>query len=158
MTSSVEVLVLGCGAVGKTLISRRIRHELQSEKAHGSSKLNAVTTPTTGMQFEKIRLEGKEITIRETGYDMARLWHKYYKKADVLLFAVDASRRCQLACASVELLRILQNPSVAEKPLIIIYNKIDQALCMDVESIRQFMHIEELKTSRKVLEWYFSLL
>eukprot|EP00750_Incisomonas_marina_P018803 INCI3146.1.p1 GENE.INCI3146.1~~INCI3146.1.p1 ORF type:complete len:190 (+),score=33.44 INCI3146.1:360-929(+) len=158
-----EIIFLGCGSVGKTLISRQIIHHLKSSKDKKGSQqsslnqatmhlapLNVVTTPTTGMQFESVRLDGTaEVKLREVGYDMARLWHKYYKKADALLYVIDASNRAQLALSSVELYRILENPSVAKKPLCILYNKIDQSLCMEIESIRQYVHVAELRQAHK---------
>lgn len=114
------------------------------------SFINATTTPTTGMQFESIQFQGHGVVLREVGYDMARLWHKYYKKADVLLFVVDAANRAQLAQASVELYRILEHPSAKSKPLILLFNKIDQSLCMDIETVRQFIHVAELRKVHKV--------
>ncbi len=107
------------------------------------------------MQYESAQLsDGKSITLREVGYDMARLWHKYYSKADVLLYVIDASNRAQLAMASVELYRVLENPSVSKpsnaKPLVILYNKIDQSQSMDIETLRQFLHVAELRACHGV--------
>ena len=138
-----EVIFLGCGSVGKTLVSRQIIKHMAGKAAASSGResktqsprsastprsgagggggkkgdphqptpaLNVMTTPTTGMQFETVHIDGQEIVLREVGYDMARLWHKYYKKADVLLYVVDASNRAQLSKASVCLLYTSPSP------------------------------------------------
>ncbi len=112
--------------------------------------VNAVTTPTTGMQFETIQLGGRSVTLREVGFDMARLWHKYYKKADALLYVFDACNRAQLAVATVELYRVLENPAVHGKPVILLFNKIDQSQCMDAVAMRQYIHVPELRANHRV--------
>lgn len=172
-TNSVEIIFLGCSAVGKTLVSRQIVNGAASKRVTEKNTesfepnhfptglkqptVNPMTTPTTGMQYEKLSLNGREVVLREVGFDMARLWHKYYKKADILLYVVDTANRPQLAAASIELYRILENPVVHEKPLIILFNKIDQALHMDPIFLNQYIHVTELRAHHGVCKWRFKI-
>lgn len=153
--SQVEAIFLGCSAVGKTLLTKQIKQMASCRGSHSKTRTNnspiqLKTTPTTGMQFENISLAGSKMVLREVGYDMARLWHKYYKKSNIIVFVIDMTNKVQLASATMELFRILNNPVTVNMPLILLYNKIDRALRMDVATVRSFIHVNDLRSSRQV--------
>jgi len=131
--TNVQVGVSGAGAVsgavsgGATAISPSSPTSFASSGTGFCSLPEAPPTlPTVGTNLVPIRLTRKiESTLREVGGCMAPIWKNYLKDAKSLMYVVDLSNRAQVSASCIQMLELLSSPHLAQKPVLILLNKID---------------------------------
>lgn len=119
----------GAGAVsgGASAVSPSSPTSFASSGAGFSSLPEAPPTlPTVGTNLVSIRLTRKiESTLREVGGCMAPIWKNYLKDAKSLIYVVDLSNRAHVSASCIQMLELLSSPHLAQKPVLILLNKID---------------------------------
>lgn len=104
------------------------------------------TVPTTGTNLVNIVVhKRKEVTVRELGGSMGPIWKNYFKEASVILYVIDASNRCQVAAACIELLRVLSHPLTSTTSVLLLLNKYDVPCVMSRSEIEWLFRLDELQ-------------
>merc|ERR1739844_890243 len=95
------------------------------------------------------------------GHETARrIWKDYFAAIDGVIFLVDAADRTRFQEAQEELHRLLEEPSLAQVPIVVLGNKIDIPIAASEEELRQGLQLynhmtygkdaKEAKTARPV--------
>ena len=93
-------------------------------RAHGESNISFDTTPTIGVELDRVVLGSRTATLREVGSAMAPTWPSYFAACRCLMFVIDRAHAAQLGHASTALHRaLLALP--ASVPVVIVLNKCD---------------------------------
>lgn len=93
-------------------------------RAHGESCISFDTTPTIGVEMDRVVLGARTVTLREVGSAMAPTWPSYFAACRALMFVIDRAHAAQLGHASTALHRaLLALP--ASVPVVIVLNKCD---------------------------------
>ena len=72
------------------------------------------------------------------GHEAARIiWREYGVQADAIIFMVDAAARDRFEEARIVLHNLLKDDAMAEKPLVVLGNKIDKGDAASEEELRQ---------------------
>lgn len=114
----IDLLVLGLDGSGKTTVCHHV---------HG--KLDKPVLPTVGhTKFEPISMNGYEVTLHDLGgMDGAReMWKTYFAKSYGVVFVSDASDSKRFEEAQKELRKVLSDPKMSIKPLLVVANKQDR--------------------------------
>jgi len=85
------------------------------------------TLPTIGLNVKHLTKEGVKMKAWDLG-GQARFrseWGKYAANADVLVFVVDGHDHDRVPLAKRELHALLEDRNLAQKPLLVVLNKID---------------------------------
>lgn len=116
---NAKICFLGCDNAGKTTLLQMLR-----EGRLGSKPSNPPTLYPTceeliigSVKFRTFDLGGHE-TARST-------WRDYCASADGIIFFVDAADRTRFQEAREELKHLLEDPALAEVPIVVLGNKID---------------------------------
>merc|ERR1712083_255850 len=84
------------------------------------------------------------------GHETARrIWKDYFAAVDGVIFLVDAADRTRFQEAQEELHRLLEEPSLAEVPIVVLGNKIDIPVAASEEELRQGLGLYQHMTSGK---------
>ena len=135
--------VLGPEGSGKTTLVKRLK--CSDEKAGVFT-----TIATVGTYVEEVMLEKKtKCVLREFGGCMAPIWASAYDDCHVIIYVVDASNAAQLSTATVLLMQLLGDKKCVNKPVLLLFNKVDIAWCSPPE-MKQTMRIDDLTKTYKL--------
>ena len=119
---NATILVVGLDNSGKTTI-------LEHLKPRSRDRVDVV--PTVGFSVDTFTREGTKFK----AFDMSgaskyrRLWEKYYKETDAVVFVVDSSDRLRLAVAREELSSMLGEPFTSEDDNILSRTSLQPCAC-----------------------------
>ncbi len=133
-----KIFVFGLSKAGKTTIIKTL------QKAEVSN-----TIPTTSVGISRIHLHNLSIlTYDAPGQSKFRnLWTDYLDKQDGLVFVLDASRKEKFTNARDILHQVVDQESMKNLPLLLLYNKID--LCSpNIEEINKILELDRLKKTK----------
>jgi GTP-binding protein SAR1 len=133
-----KVCFLGCDNAGKTTLLQMLK----------DGRLSA-QPPTLYATCEELVIgKVKFRTFDLGGHETARrIWRDYYASVHGIVFLVDAADRTRFAEAREELHRLLEEPSLADVPIVILGNKIDIPVAASEEELRQSLGIFHHMTS-----------
>lgn len=143
MTAVLRCNVIGPEGSGKTTLLKRLKHS--------NEKCTVYTTiPTVGTYVDEIWLGRKiKCVLREFGGCMAPIWGTAYEDCHMIIYVVDASNAAQLSTATVLLMEGLKDEKLADKPVLVLFNKTDIAWCSLLE-MKWAMRLEDLTTNYKL--------
>ncbi|MFW9996040.1 MAG: ADP-ribosylation factor family protein [Candidatus Odinarchaeota archaeon] len=113
----VQISFCGLDAAGKTTI---LNYLLTGEKTE--------TIPTTGINFERIRLKDKtvfEVYDLPGQKDLRKLWDTHLVKSDLVVFVLDSANKARIDEAKELFWRIYSNQIDSKVPIAILANKQD---------------------------------
>lgn len=155
-----ECLILGPEGVGKTLLLKKLKVQISSNKKNStpasepeSSSMPTDnmtaglihTVPTAGTNIEKIKLSnGVSCTLRECGESIAPLWSSYFSDCSMVLYVVDVTNSSQISAATMLLLDILTAKDLENKPVMVFFNKCDCELKMSLIELKSIMRLDDL--------------
>eukprot|EP00944_MAST-04C_sp_MAST-4C-sp1_P008097 g8097.t1 len=142
-----DVLILGCGSVGKSHILRYLR-KLTSNTKDRDEAISIQSQSTVGVEIDFLRLntskynrkQKREVRIREVGSPMMPMWNCYSKDCFALIYVVDGSNRTQVTESSIEFFKVLNHlpPNDRHFPILVVNNKID---CVKRLSESEISHV-----------------
>lgn len=143
MTAFIRCNVIGPEGSGKTTLLKRLRNNNEKDGVY-------TTIPTVGTYVEEIWL-GKKIkcVLREFGGCMAPIWAASYEDCHIIIYVIDVSNSTQLSAATVLLLDVLRDEKCSNKPMLLLFNKIDVACC-SLAAMKWMMRIDDLTTEYKL--------
>eukprot|EP00792_Barthelona_sp_PAP020_P013492 TRINITY_DN87_c0_g1_i1.p1 TRINITY_DN87_c0_g1~~TRINITY_DN87_c0_g1_i1.p1 ORF type:complete len:189 (-),score=61.99 TRINITY_DN87_c0_g1_i1:34-600(-) len=117
---TANILFLGIQNAGKTTL-------LHLLKTGAIKKFD----PTDTVASEHFSLGSINFRVHDIGgqTQLRELWEEYYPSSDAIVFIVDAADSRLLEAAVSELQKLLTNPELAGKPVLVFGNKVDR---MDV--------------------------
>ena len=153
-----ECLIVGPEGAGKTLLVRKLeeyskgRNEsdggLPTENNNYASIASQAvqhTVPTVGINLAQIYpAKGVVCSLRESGGQMAPLWHNECRECTMLIYVVDSSHRVQVSETIILLLDLLSSKQLAGKPVLIFFNKTDSPLGMGLVEYKSVMRLDEV--------------
>lgn len=137
-----EVLVLGCGAVGKTLLIKQMKSVCSNKSK--ADKIQASYDPTVGVEIDHIKYKTTSFTIREVGSQMMMTWPSYFERCALVLFVVDKANRAQVSTSFVELLNLLRTEKLARTPMGIVFNKCDCPFAIPSHEFQALFRLDDL--------------
>ena len=164
---NADVLILGCGGVGKSLILRYIRKITLMEGNNNNNKFDGVgdaptlqCQSTVGVEIDQIRLHGitnsknrnRDIRIREVGSPMIPMWKVYSRDCFSLIYIIDSSNRTQITESTIEFFKILNDlpPDDIDFPVLIVNNKIDCLNRLTEIEIANIFCLNQLRRNNKI--------
>jgi len=140
--------MIGLDSAGKTTVLYRLKF---------NQYMN--TAPTIGFNCEKVRFNGSSFTLWDVGgQDKLRpLWRSYTRCTDGIIFVVDSCKEDRLEEAKLELLKIYKSCSerrVSSKhsngkiPVLILANKQDLPMALDVSKLEHLLGLKHLAKER----------
>ncbi|XP_060105689.1 ADP-ribosylation factor-like protein 13A [Heteronotia binoei] len=133
----VTILVLGLDGAGKTSVVREIQRVLSCE-----------VLPTTKPNQTDLRVDRFEISLIDpTGGQ--RTWRNHYGKAHGIIFVLDSGDMVQMEEVKRTLTRVLGQPKVAGKPLLLLANKQDTLDALLPCEIIEYLSLEKLVNETK---------
>ncbi|KAK4524663.1 hypothetical protein GAYE_SCF05G2565 [Galdieria yellowstonensis] len=134
----MELAVLGLQNAGKTTLVNLF--------ATGTFTEDRI--PTVGFNLRKVRKGGVTLKVWDLGGQQRfrSMWERYCRGVHVIVFVLDAADKDRFSTAKLELLEILQRPSLASIPLLFLANKSDlpDAL-VDPQEIIQTFDLKSIK-------------
>ncbi len=134
-------LILGLDNAGKTSILQRIAQKEASAPA-----------PTVGLNVESVKHRDVDLTFWDVGGAATILWKHYYQDVDAIVFVIDSSDAVRLPDAKAELLRVLDEPALAEVPLLLYGNKQDVPAAMKDGALSAALDFDALNRKYKLLQ------
>jgi len=135
--------ILGLDTAGKTTVLYRLKFD---------QYVNAA--PTIGFNCEKIRCPGGKskgttfLMWDVGGQEKLRpLWRSYTRCTDGIIFVVDSTKTERLEEAKLELLKICKTHKQSHTPVLILANKQDLPVAIDIDKIEASLGVKELGTS-----------
>ncbi|KAL5018584.1 hypothetical protein ScPMuIL_004306 [Solemya velum] len=145
-------LLIGPTDAGKTLLLKRLKNYNSSNKADLSQETHA-TIATVGVNIVNLAAgKRQEVVVKELGGCMAPIWHKYYKKATLLVYVVDMSNRFQISSSCIQFLSLIKSPHLAKSSVLILLNKIDLPATMTRKEVDCLWRLDDITrhTTQKV--------
>ena len=155
-----ECLVLGPEGAGKTLLIRKLEEYCKGkrevdENVPGettstsyvslASKPMHHTVPTVGINLAQIHLaKGIACNLRESGGQMAPLWHNQYKECTMIIYVIDSSNQVQVSASTILLLDLLSSKHLTKTPVLIFFNKTDSPLGLGLAEYKNVMRLDEI--------------
>lgn len=134
-----KVLFLGLDNAGKSTLLFQMKDNQFKD-----------TVPTVGLNVEQIKFRGMNFTLWDVSGQATRLWKHYFDKINAVIFVVDSSDLDRMSRAKEELHKILEDPDLANAPILIFANKQDMEGALPPEEVVTSLNLEEvLKGSRK---------
>lgn len=128
----LEICILGLSASGKSSFT----HVLNT------GQFDPDLLPTVGFNLSKTTRGGVEIKSWDLGGQANfrnNIWTRYAKSSDAIIYMIDPTDTATLELAVEELTRLLQQPELADIPLLILFNKIDLMARCTVEQKNERM-------------------
>lgn len=132
----MELAVLGLQNAGKTTLVNLF--------ATGTFTEDRI--PTVGFNLRKVKKAGVTLKVWDLGGQQRfrSMWERYCRGVNVIVFVLDAVDKERFTSAKLELLEILQRPSLANIPLLFLANKSD--LPNAVTDPQEIIHTFDLKS------------
>ena len=142
-------LVLGPEGSGKSLLVKKLK-ALEREKRRGGDGDDAKrelfpTQPTVGASVEELEL-GRNATclLKEYGGAMAPVWSAAYSDCDLVVYVIDATNCTQISAATILLLEVLGHEALREKPLLLVFNKLDRRCPVSLAELKSVMRLGDI--------------
>jgi ADP-ribosylation factor-like protein 8 len=118
LRTKLELALAGLDASGKTTLVSVLRDPAEHP---------APTAPTIGLVVQRARHRGIDVVLWDLGghHRFRDDWGRHVRGCGALLFVVDASDPARFGDAPQALQRLLEDPLVAEVPLLVLANKVD---------------------------------
>jgi len=134
---SIGVLTLGLDNAGKTSLLAQVLDE------------DARTvTPTLGFMLRGLVLsDGTQLKVWDVGgrRDVREHWRAHYAKVQAIIFVIDSVDRHRLQENSIELRRLLDQPTLVGLPLLLLANKQDVAGALPASEIEACLHLGTIR-------------
>jgi small GTP-binding protein len=132
----VSVLMLGLDNSGKTSILTSI----------SDGDLNCII-PTQGFNFRSFSHEGLKFNLWDLGgHEMIRpYWSEHYQKAEAVIFVIDSADIRRLEEVNTELHRLLENPQLQAKPLLVLANKQDLVHSLPGDELSEILTLHDIR-------------
>lgn len=114
---------------------------------------NAKIMPIMGIDFEKLTINENHLLVWSIGGRSAYrpLWSRHYSKMSAFIFVVDSNDHQNIDEASKQLDQLTNDENFREKPVLIFANKRDLPNAMDIDQLRDKLHLEKLS---KNIQWH----
>ncbi|SPQ96590.1 ADP-ribosylation factor family [Plasmodiophora brassicae] len=138
-----EVLLVGASASGKTLLVNRLKALCKP-----GTEVDYDPKPTVGVEFDQFTFDKSQFMVREVGSAMMSSWPSYTSSCCALLYAVNASDRCEVGNSVAGLMRCLRDlPS--DTPLIIAFTHMDVPEIIPKWERHMLFRLDELEASTR---------
>jgi len=133
----MEISVVGLQNAGKSTFI----HVIQK------GEFVADMIPTVGFNMHKIDKGKVSIKVWDLGGQkkFRAMWERYCRKNDAIVFMVDAADPNSFSNAKKELHSLLQSPSLATIPLLLLFNKSDLADARPANEILDVLGVNDMK-------------
>jgi ADP-ribosylation factor 1/2 len=140
-STEIRTIMVGLDAVGKSTILYKLKLEEY-----------VTTIPTIGFNVETVKYNNINMNIWDLGgQDKIRpLWRHYYTNTNAIIFVIDSVDRERINDSNTELCKLLEEPKLANIPLLIYANKQDLQNTMTTNEIIERYQLYNLKNRN----WY----
>ncbi|CAL2046424.1 unnamed protein product [Caenorhabditis brenneri] len=135
-TTENRVLMLGLDAAGKTSLLYKLKF--------GNTD-NVI--PTIGFNMETITIDNFPMTLLEVR-GQKNLWKYYYSNNKALIFVVDSANENRFQKAREELFELLEEPELANCPLLVLANKQDLANAKCPGEIKEMLNLDSIENRK----------
>jgi len=136
-SQEMEIAILGLANAGKSSFVNILSTGVHEENL----------MPTLGFQMSKVTKGKVTIKIWDMGGQrpFRKMWEKYCRGCEVIVFVVDSADVNSFKLASSELHTLLARPSVVETPLLILMNKNDLSTSVPAAEIANLLGLDKIK-------------
>lgn len=135
--AEAQVVMMGLDSAGKTTLLYKLKGYRLVE-----------TLPTIGFNVESLEAPGHvSLTLWDVG-GQAQLragWKNYLDSTDVLVFVLDSTDEARLPEAGAELVGVLDRPSMASVPFLVLANKHEAPGALPLLEIRDKLGLERFQ-------------
>ncbi|KAJ3338138.1 ADP-ribosylation factor-like protein 8B [Gonapodya sp. JEL0774] len=112
-------------------------------------------TPTVGFNMRKVTKGNVTMKLWDLGGQarFRNMWERYCKGVNAIVFVLDATDPAKLPAARAELQALLQKPSLATIPVLVLGNKNDLPNALNAEQVAEQMGLKELGGTREVMAY-----
>lgn len=106
-----------------------------------------LSNPTVGFNMRKIQKGGVSIKMWDMGGQprFRPMWERYCRGVQAIVFVVDAADPSSVESARTELFALLEKPSLAGVPLLVLGNKNDLPACLDGPRLMEALDLKSIK-------------
>ena len=144
----MRCLVLGPRGAGKSLLVKKLKALEGSKRGNGDCDGVGVllpTLPTVGASVEELNLGRRGFCLlKEYGGSMAPIWSSSYSDCDLLVYVIDATDCTQISAATILLLEALGHRDLREKPVLVVFNKLDRHCPLSLAEYKSVMRLEDI--------------
>lgn len=128
--------LLGLDNAGKTTILKNLCNENPTE-----------TAPTRGFNVKTIQSDSFKFNVWDIGGQAAirQYWDNYYDNTDALVWVVDCADEARLEETSTELTTLLNDPKLANAPVLIFANKQDLATALPPDEVTVSLDLHKIR-------------
>ena len=112
-----------------------------------TDSFEATNVPTVGFNMKKVQKGGVLIKMWDMGGQprFRPLWERYCRGVQAIVFVVDAADESAIESSKVELHALMDKPSLAGTPLLILGNKNDLVGALDGPRLIERMDLKSIK-------------
>ncbi|XP_070263572.1 ADP-ribosylation factor-like protein 11 isoform X1 [Myotis yumanensis] len=135
--AEAQVVMMGLDSAGKTTLLYKLKGYQLVE-----------TLPTIGFNVEPLEAPGcMSLTLWDVGgqAQLRASWKNYLEGADVLVYVLDSTDKARLPEAGAELAEVLDRPSMASVPFLVLANKQEMPGALPLLEIRDKLGLERFQ-------------
>lgn len=132
-----QVVMMGLDSAGKTTLLYKLKGDQLVE-----------TLPTIGFNVEPLEAPGHvSLTLWDVGgqTQLRANWKDYLEGTDILVYVLDSTDEARLPEAVAELMEVLDNPSMAGVPFLVLANKQEAPDALPLLEIRDRLGLERFQ-------------
>jgi len=136
-SQEMEIAILGLAGAGKSTLVTVINTGVYEENM----------MPTVGFQMSKVQKGKVTIKVWDMGGQkkFRGMWERYCRGVEVIVFVVDANDPKLFQLAKKELKTLLSKATIANIPLLVLFNKNDITTAVSPEIIIKDLDLESIK-------------
>ena len=146
---SINLVLLGLDEAGKTSILNKIS---TNQDLGSFTDLGFKPPSTCGFNLRAYSYCKRNITVYDCGgkKEFRELWEYYCQNVDGVIYVIDSSDASRLEEAGLELINVLKNPILANKPLLILANKGDLEGSLSCDRLTDYYGFKDINDR----EWF----
>ena len=132
------ILILGLDNAGKTCILKKLcDEEITHVQSTQGFNIRSVASSDNSFKLNALDIGGQK--------SIRAYWRHYFEKAEAVVFVIDSADRKRMEETQSEFEQLLEEPKLANVPILVFANKQDLVTASTPASIAEVMHLETIR-------------